>query len=211
MRLRLDTLIMSHQHGNLGPSRGPFQNDGSVPQPGIEAARGVQRLFLPFVAILWLGLLLGVSFLATPVKFEAVSLALPVALDVGRVTFALLAKVEWLFTATIVVAILLSPPPRLLRWSCFGALTLVLLVQALWLLPALDARVAAILAGGAVAPTNHHLLYVVAELAKALALLTLSGEALWSLSGRNAGCGRSAPASVASLPSDPAALRFQGN
>jgi hypothetical protein len=43
-------------------------------------------------AILWLGLLLGVSFLATPAKFLAPSLALPVALDVGRHTFAVFNK-----------------------------------------------------------------------------------------------------------------------
>jgi hypothetical protein len=203
---------MSHPHESTAPSRcGCFQKDDSVLQPGIEAARGVQRLFLPFVATLWLGLLLGVSFLATPVKFEAASLALPVALEVGRVTFALLAKVEWLFSAAIVVAVLLSPPPRLLRWSCSGALMLFLLVQALWLLPALDARVADVLAGGAVAPTNHHLLYVGAELSKALALLALSAEALWSLSGGNADRDRHAPASVAALSSDSAAFRIQGN
>lgn len=35
------------------------------------------------LAVLWAGLLLGVSFLATPVKFLAPSLSLPVALDVG--------------------------------------------------------------------------------------------------------------------------------
>ena len=40
------------------------------------------------VATLWLGLLLGVAFLATPAKFLAPGL-LPVALDVGR-TFAVI-------------------------------------------------------------------------------------------------------------------------
>lgn len=35
------------------------------------------------VALFWAGMLAGVSFLATPVKFEAASLSLPVALEVG--------------------------------------------------------------------------------------------------------------------------------
>ena len=45
-------------------------------------------------ALFWAGFLAGVSFLATPIKFTAPRLALPVALDVGRVTFAALNKVE---------------------------------------------------------------------------------------------------------------------
>ncbi|WP_442580164.1 hypothetical protein ACSBOB_32705 [Mesorhizobium sp. ASY16-5R] len=47
-----------------------------------------------FLAASWLGLLLGVSFLATPVKFRALSLDRPIALDVRRVNFAVFSKVE---------------------------------------------------------------------------------------------------------------------
>ena len=69
-----------------------------------------------------LGLLIGVSFLATPVKFRAASLDLPVALDVGRVTFELFSKVELGFCAALLIA---------------GALLLDALgVQQSWLRPA---------------------------------------------------------------------------
>ena len=47
-----------------------------------------------FIAYVWLGLVLGVSFLATPVKFRAKSLTRPVALDVGRTTFHAFGKLE---------------------------------------------------------------------------------------------------------------------
>ena len=53
------------------------------------------------VAAAWFGMLLGVSFLATPAKFLAPSLTLGVALDIGRQTFAILNKVEWLFSAVL--------------------------------------------------------------------------------------------------------------
>ena len=42
-----------------------------------------------FMGVAWLGKLLGVSLVSTPVKFQASSLDLPVALEVGRVTFEL--------------------------------------------------------------------------------------------------------------------------
>ncbi len=59
------------------------------------------------LALLWIGLLIGVSFLATPAKFLAASLTLPVALDVGRHTFAIFNRVEWLLAATFLVLTLL--------------------------------------------------------------------------------------------------------
>jgi len=43
------------------------------------------------LAWVWMGIVIGVSFLATPVKFTADSLTRPVALDVGRATFHALA------------------------------------------------------------------------------------------------------------------------
>ena len=38
------------------------------------------------VPTFWLGILIGISFIATPVKFQAASLTRPVALDIGRAT-----------------------------------------------------------------------------------------------------------------------------
>src|SRR5664280_976623 len=51
------------------------------------------------IAMLWLGLLIGFAFLATPTKFPAPSLSLPVSLDVGRQTFYAFNKVEWVLVA----------------------------------------------------------------------------------------------------------------
>ena len=59
---------------------------------------------LKFLSWTWLGLILGVSFLATPAKFQAETLTLPVALEVGRVTFRLLDRLEWLLLAAVMVA-----------------------------------------------------------------------------------------------------------
>jgi hypothetical protein len=53
----------------------------------------------------WSGLLIGVSFVATPAKFLAPSLQLPQALDVGRWTFHVLTLMEW--TLVIMTGLLL--------------------------------------------------------------------------------------------------------
>jgi hypothetical protein len=136
-----------------------------------------------FVAILWLGLLLGVSFLATAVKFQAPSLDLPTALDVGRVTFALFSKVEWVLCGLLLVSALLARSRTL--WLAAGlALGILLTAEALWLLPALDARVGQIIAGQRVPASSHHFLYIAAEGLKAVLLVALGATTVWTLTAR---------------------------
>lgn len=127
-------------------------------------------------ALLWLGLLIGVSFLATPVKFQAPSLDLPTALDVGRVTFALSSRVEWVLWALLAGAAM-AARARISGWILVGALAVILGVQSLWLLPVLDERIGRIIAGEAVSPSAHHLFYVIAEGLKTLALILLAAAA----------------------------------
>lgn len=148
---------------------------------GEERQHFVRNAPLAFIAILWLGVLLGVSFLATPVKFQAPSLDLPTALEVGRVTFTLFAKVEWILCALLIVAGLAAHHSGVWRWLAVVMLTLIVVLQAAWLLPALDARLGQIVAGASVPASNHHVLYIVAESLKALLLIALSVEALWRL------------------------------
>lgn len=136
-----------------------------------------------FVAILWFGILLGVSFLATTVKFQAPSLDIFTALDVGRVTFALFSKVEWVLCALLIAAALLSRRARRVEVTAGAALAVVLFVQAAWLLPVLDARVDRILAGATVPATGHHLLYIAADSLKALLLLAVAVQALGGMAG----------------------------
>ncbi|RUM98035.1 hypothetical protein EET67_10520 [Pseudaminobacter arsenicus] len=139
---------------------------------------------LAFVALFWLGLLCGVSFLATPVKFQAPSLDLPTALEVGRVTFALLARVEWLMVILLAGSLALGSLTRPRLILATGLLAIVAL-QSLWLLPVLDARIEAIVTGNPSSPTYHHMLYAVSEVAKAILLCVLGGLALAGLGARS--------------------------
>jgi len=128
------------------------------------------------VSLVWVGLLLGVSFLATPVKFRAESLTVPVALDVGRVTFRLFGRVELLLSILLVVATLSVQGGAIATNSLIlvGLALGVVLAQTLWVRPLLDERVELVLQGETPQRSSLHKLYVVLEVGK-LALLVLTG------------------------------------
>jgi hypothetical protein len=128
----------------------------------------LSRLFL-----VWTGLAIGVAFIATPAKFLAPSLSLPVALDVGRHTFALYNRLELLLLCSLTVLAVFTR--RRDVWLAAVALPgLIVLAEAFWLIPALDARVSVILAGHTPPPSNLHVVYIVADAAK-IVLLALAG------------------------------------
>ncbi len=122
------------------------------------------------IALIWLGMLIGVSFLATPVKFAVPDLSLPVALQVGQVTFHLFAKVEGALSAALVIANALTWRTRPIALVITLAIAASVIAQALWLLPGLDARVALIVAGETPPPSSHHMLYAGLEAVKAIML-----------------------------------------
>lgn len=119
----------------------------------------------------WAGAVIGVSFIATPAKFEAPSLSIPVALEVGRYTFRLFTRVELCFLIGVVVAGKMAQP-RGITVVALALLAVQLLVQRYWLLPALDRRVSQILAGGPILFSISHWVYAGLEAAKATLLIT---------------------------------------
>src|SRR5689334_13709779 len=110
-------------------------------------ADGLQLSFLDIAFLLmptlWAGLLVGVSFIATPAKFQAPSLTRPVALDVGRATFAVWNNVEW-FILAVLVSMIVMTRADLFAAAAVGALVVLLMIQSLMLLPLLNDRVVTI-------------------------------------------------------------------
>lgn len=121
------------------------------------------------LALFWIGFLVGVSFLATPAKFLAPSLTLQVALDVGRHAFAIFNKLEWVLAVALLVVVLLRPRHGVVVIG--GAIAaLIVLVEAVWLLPVLDERVGLIIAGQQPPASILHNIYIVTEVVKLLTL-----------------------------------------
>ncbi|MBV8550565.1 MAG: hypothetical protein JOY54_04640 [Acidobacteriaceae bacterium] len=133
--------------------------------------RVTARLVFLILITVWAGIIIGVSLIATPVKFQAPSLTMPVGVEIGRYTFRLLARVELcLLIASIVAASVAQP-----RWITTVVLALVIVecaLQRYWLLPVLDDRVSQILAGGTPSFSIHHRLCAVIEAIKAALLIT---------------------------------------
>ena len=126
------------------------------------------------LAWVWMGIVIGISFLATPVKFTADSLTRPVALDVGRATFNALGYLEW--ALTLVLAMLIwraastNQRPTLRTLVVAALIATMVLVQAVWLVPGLDERVASIIAGVEPPSSHLHTLYGITEVTKVAAL-----------------------------------------
>lgn len=138
-------------------------------------------LFLA-IAFVWAGMLVGVSFVATPVKFTAPSLSLPVALEVGRATFHLFSRIEWALAVALLLASVLGAGRA--GTALAMLLFVVVVVQAVWLLPILDARVAAAVAGTYLQSSYHHMVYAVAEAAKLLLLAVAGASGLRAMHSR---------------------------
>ncbi len=119
---------------------------------------------------LWAGMILGISFLETPVKFTAPSVTLPIGLDVGRHVFRVFNKVEigW---ALLSCGLMLLAGVRRTSWLPLLTAWCIVALQTVWLLPVLDARVGMILSGQTPPPAAYHLIYVVLEVIKLSCLL----------------------------------------
>ncbi len=117
----------------------------------------------------WAGIVIGVSFIATIAKFSAPTLTRPVALDVGRHTFATLARVEWGLAVVLVLAIAIAGMNRFRAVMLF-LIAALLAAEALWLYPQLSARTELVLAGQPLPPSSVHVFSVSAESAKVLLL-----------------------------------------
>lgn len=120
---------------------------------------------------LWTGFVCAISFMEAWLKFRAPGVTLPLGLGIGRIVFAALNKVEWVFAIAIVLTMLLAKYP-VLTWknSPFFIAVLLLVIQTAWLLPALDHRAQLHIDNLSVPPSNLHFYYVGAEAVKVICL-----------------------------------------
>ncbi len=129
-------------------------------------------LLLP-ILFLWLGLVLGISFLEAPLKFQAPGVTIKVGLGIGRLVFAALNRFE------IVLALLSIIPtialfkkiklPAVLMcvvWACLAC-------QCIAILPEMHINLQKIL-NDEVVPKNHfHNIYIILDVMKVLLLFVV--------------------------------------
>ena len=127
--------------------------------------------------LIWLGMVLAISFLEAPLKFRADGLELRVGLAIGRIVFRALNIAEVIWAVVIAVCLTIAGPsgPVLV----LAAATAVLLaVQLLVVRPRLNRRSARVLAGQEAPRSRAHHAYIGLEALKLAALVALGATLL---------------------------------
>jgi hypothetical protein len=118
----------------------------------------------------WLGMVLAISFIETPLKFRAPGVTLQIGLGIGRLVFRVLNACELALAAVIVACFAITPPTTVVAVAAAVAVV-TLLAQVLAVRPRLTRRTDDVL-GGAEGPRSHaHWAYVGLEIVKVIALL----------------------------------------
>jgi hypothetical protein len=138
---------------------------------------GVVQVAVPFT---WLGMVLAISFLETPLRFRAPGITVPLGLGIGRLVFRTLAVAELALAVALTVALVLTNGTAVVGaapWTLTAILWAVLAIQAGVLRPRLDQRVRLVLAGESPPRSRLHLAYVALEGIKVV-LLPIVGVVL---------------------------------
>lgn len=130
----------------------------------------VVKIAVPFI---WFGMVLAISFMEAPLKFQAPRIDLPLGLGIGRLVFFALNKMEIVCGLLLFVAFLWHRPNPRLDNFLLGLILTILTLQTAWFLPVLDARAEHVISGTVAPYSSMHLVYIVFEAVKAIALMSL--------------------------------------
>jgi len=120
----------------------------------------------------WFGIVLSISFLETPFKFFVPGITLPVALGLGKIMFGISTSIQLGIVLIIILNLILykeklSRPVMIIT----ALLAIILLLEKFWMLPVLDARADALIAGKPMPPTLLHDYFIYAESIKVALIL----------------------------------------
>ncbi|MDR7275103.1 hypothetical protein [Catenuloplanes atrovinosus] len=121
--------------------------------------------------LVWLGMVIAISFIEAPLKFRAPGVTLPIGLGIGRLVFRALNIAEGLLAALALAGTLLAGIGGA-ALSALGLAVIVLVVQVAAVRPALSRRSDRVLAGETGPRSHAHLIYVALEVLKVAALAT---------------------------------------
>ncbi|MFK7979587.1 MAG: hypothetical protein AB8G86_06375 [Saprospiraceae bacterium] len=125
------------------------------------------KLIILLILGIWSGMVLGISFIEAPLKFQAPNITLTLGLGIGQLVFGALNKVELVFSFLLLGLVgyqyqQLDNPVLVIISLLIG----IIAIQSIWLFPILDARIDALQQGLTPAKTNHHFYYVALEILK---------------------------------------------
>ncbi|MFD8244873.1 hypothetical protein [Nocardia sp. NPDC059691] len=133
----------------------------------------IAQHLLWFLPMLWLGMVLAISFLEAPLKFRAPGVTLPLGLGIGRLVFRALNTVEAVLAVLLVLAAVIVGPGAA-TWAWLGLAAAVLAVQIVVVRPPLSRRSDRVLAGEELPRSHAHYWYIGLEVVKVVALVALA-------------------------------------
>lgn len=145
--------------------------------PGAERVQPQSRAgWIDALPWMGLGLIVGVSFLAQPVKFLTPGLDRTQLIAVGSVIFHASHAVQWALCLLLCSLLPQRKARPAIAWLCLAPLGALLALQQFWLLPTLDERLRLMQAGQMPPASLHHVIYIGLELLKLSALLALARQ-----------------------------------
>ncbi|MFD4404288.1 hypothetical protein ACFWPH_16175 [Nocardia sp. NPDC058499] len=135
--------------------------------------KSVAQHLMWFLPMLWLGMVLAISFLETPLKFRAPGVTTALGLGIGRIVFRALNTVESVLAVLLLAAAVVLGPPGAV-WLWLGLAVGILLVQIAVVRPPLSRRSDRVLAGEELPRSTAHYWYIGLEVAKVVVLIGLA-------------------------------------
>lgn len=136
------------------------------------------------VCFVWAGFMAAISFMESWLKFRAEGVELVSGLRIGRLIFKTLNRIEWCFLVILWGGYILAKPAVLpLEALSYFILTIILLVQTIWLLPVLDRRALANIEGNKPPRSYLHIWFAGLEVIKFIILLDAGINVLYLLKG----------------------------
>lgn len=126
------------------------------------------------ISFFWLGLMLAVSFLETPLKFQVPGMTLPIALELGKIMFGVSTNIQLGLMILIFVNFIFNAKQlSKVMLASIILLALILGLEKFWMLPILDARADILASGKGLPPTPLHDYFIYAEVAKLVLVVFL--------------------------------------
>lgn len=126
-----------------------------------------------FLPMLWLGMVLAISFLEAPLKFRAPGVTLALGLGIGRMVFKALNIVEGVLAVLLLISAAIVGPGGA-TWGWLIGAAVVLVIQVAAVRPPLTRRSDRVLAGAEGPRSTAHFWYIGFELLKIVALIGLA-------------------------------------
>ena len=127
------------------------------------------------LGILWLGLVLGLTFVSATIKFQVPALQRQAAFALGKHSFLVTNRIELALALLLIIALVVRRSRGITRptFIASGIVLSILAFQTGWFMQVLVDRIDIIVAGGTPPPSSAHVIYVAIELLKVTALLWL--------------------------------------